>query len=174
MAVVNVLRRHWPLLALLASAAMLAGAHAFEAAGYRPCSLCLRQREVYWAAIAIAAAALVATRFWKGPFLPRGANALIGGAFLVGASVAVYHAGVEWKFWPGPTTCQTVTSGALTVDDITAALGGAVKAVPCDEAAWRDPITGLSMAGWNALVSFALAGFSLFAAAAPVTRTDHD
>jgi disulfide bond formation protein DsbB len=169
-----VLRRQWPVVALLVSAAMLAAAHAFEAAGYRPCLLCLRQREVYWAVIAIAAAALALPRLWKNPFLPRGANALIGGAFLVGLYVAAYHAGVEWKWWPGPTTCASVSTGAITAEDITAALGSSVKAVPCDEAAWRDPVVQLSMAGWNALVSLGLAGLSFFAAAAPVERSDND
>jgi disulfide bond formation protein DsbB len=169
-----ILRRHWPLVALLASAAMLAAAHGFEAAGYRPCALCLRQREVYWAAIAIAAAALAVRRVWRNPFLPRGANALIGGAFLVGLAVAAYHAGVEWKWWPGPTTCTSVNTGAISVADITAALAGHVKVTPCDEAAWRDPVVHLSMAGWNALVSLGLAGFSFFAAAAPIERPDND
>ncbi len=174
MGVVELPRRHWPLVALIASAAMLATAHAFEAAGYRPCALCLRQREVYWAAIAMAAAALVLPRLWPNPLLPRGANALIGGAFLAGAAVAAYHAGVEWKFWPGPTTCANVATGAISADDIAKALAGSVKAVPCDEAAWRDPVAGLSMAGWNALVSAGLAGFSFFAAARPIARPEHD
>ncbi len=153
---------------------MLAGAHAFEAFGYRPCSLCMRQREVYWAAITIAAAGLVLPRVWNSPFLPRAVCALLGGAFLVSFAVATYHAGVEWKFWPGPTTCTNVSNSALTVEDITKALTGAVRAVPCDEAAWRDPVVQLSMAGWNALVSLALAALSFFAAATPIARTDND
>jgi disulfide bond formation protein DsbB len=171
MGVITVLRRHWPVAALLASAAMLATAHAFQAAGYRPCLLCLRQREVYWAAIAIAVAALVAPRLWKSPFLPRAGNALLGGAFLVGFGVAAYHAGVEWKWWPGPATCANLGGGAITADDIAAALGASVKVVPCDEVAWSDPVLNLSMAAWNALVSVGLSGFSFFAAAAPVERT---
>lgn len=171
----TILRRHWPIFAFLASAAMLATAHAFEAAGYRPCLLCLRQREVYWAVLAIAAAAVVAQRVWTNPFLARGANALIGGAFLVGFAVAAYHAGVEWKWWPGPTTCGSVNSGgAISADDIAKALTGSVKAVPCDEAAWRDPVVQISMAGWNALVSAGLAGLSFFAAATPVVRPEND
>ena len=169
------LTRHWIIAALLASAAMLAGAHAFETfGGYRPCSLCMRQREVYWAAITIAAAGLILPRLWKSPFRPRAACALLGGAFLVSVAVAAYHAGVEWKFWPGPTTCTNVDNSALSVEDITKALTGVTRAVPCDEAAWRDPVVKLSMAGWNALVSLALAGFSFLAAATPIARTDND
>jgi disulfide bond formation protein DsbB len=168
------LRTSWPVLALLASAAVLAGAHAFEAAGYRPCALCLRQREVFWAAIGIALAALILPRLWKSPLLPRTFNALLGGAFLVGAAVAIYHAGVEWKFWPGPTSCANVATGALSAEDIAAALSGATKAVPCDEAAWRDPVVRLSMAGWNGLISLALAGMSFLAAAQPIARPEND
>ncbi len=168
------LKRHWVAAALLASAAMLAGAHTFQAFGYRPCSLCMRQREVYWAAITIAAVGLVLPRFWKSPFLPRAFCALLGGAFLVSLVVATYHAGVEWKFWPGPTTCTNVSNSALSADDIARALTGVVRVVPCDEAAWRDPVVKLSMAGWNALVSLALAAFSFLAAASPIARTDND
>ncbi len=66
--------------------------------------------------------------------------------------LAIFHAGVEWHFWQGPTTC----SGAapVAVSDIMSALKTAH--VPrCDEAAWR--FLGLSMAGWNALVALVLA-----------------
>lgn len=168
------LMQHWPALAFLASALMLGAAHAFEAAGYRPCALCLRQREVYWAAMALGAAGLVAPRLWANPFLPRTTCALLGGAFLVGAAVATYHAGVEWKFWPGPATCTSTGGGAISVEDITAALGSSVKVVPCDEAAWRDPVLSLSMAAWNALVSLGLTVVSFAAAAAPVVRTSNE
>lgn len=174
MQLIPLLKRHWPLAALLASALVLAGAHAFEAFGYRPCALCLRQREVYWAAIGIAAAGLLAPRFWNNPFLLRAVCALLGGAFLVGAAVATYHAGVEWKFWPGPTTCASVRTGALSVEDITKALSHVSRVVPCDEAAWRDPVLSLSMAGWNAVISLGLTAMSFLFAASPVQRTSHE
>ena len=174
MTLFSAIKRHWALHALLAAAAVLAAAHLFELYGYRPCALCLRQREVYWAAIAIALVGLAAPRLWKNPFLPRAICALLGGAFLVGAAVAIYHAGVEWKFWPGPTTCASVRTGALSAEDILKALNSVTRAVPCDEAAWRDPVVRLSMAGWNALVSLALAGVSFLAAATPIARPDVD
>jgi len=168
------LSKNWPLAALLLSGAMLAVAHGFEAAGYAPCSLCLRQREVYWAIVAVCAVALVLPRLWKSPSLPRAMNLLIGGAFLAGAGVAAYHAGVEWKFWPGPSSCGSV-GGPVSAKDLAAALGGRpIHVVPCDEAAWRDPVLAASMAGWNALASLAFAGFSFFAAAAPIARAQDD
>jgi disulfide bond formation protein DsbB len=162
-------RRSWPVLALLASAAMLAAAHAFEAAGYTPCALCLRQREVYWGAIGVGAAGLLLQRFWTTPNLHRGICLLLGAAFLAGAGVALYHAGVEWKLLPAPDACAT--TGAVSAGDLESALSGRrVIAAPCDEAAWRDPVAGLSMAAWNAIVSLALAGASFWAAALPVVR----
>lgn len=170
---ISAARKFWPILALLASAAVLGGAHAFEAFGYTPCSLCLRQREVYWGAIGVGVVGLVLLRFWKNPYLHRAVCLLLGAAFLAGAGVALYHAGVEWKFWPGPNACSS--TGAVSASDLESALSGRkVIAVPCDEAAWRDPVTRLSMAGWNAIISLGLAAFSFVAAALPVERPNRD
>ena len=152
-------QRYWPAAALLISAAMLATAHAFQTfGGYQPCTLCLRQREVYWAALAVAAAA-VAAGAWRPS---RGAAAWIGAAlallFLYGAGVAVYHAGAEWKWWPGPAACSS-SGGAASAAALDRMLAGArIRPPSCDEAQWR--MLGLSMAGWNALVSLGLAGLS--------------
>jgi disulfide bond formation protein DsbB len=156
------LPRHWLVLALAASAAMLATAHGFETfGGLAPCHLCLQQREAYWAAIGVAVAGLAARR--AAPSLARWPwpELLLALAFLIGGAIAVQQAGAEWKWWPGPEGC----SGAKTVTsaDILAGLNGATKPAPrCDVAAWR--MLGISMAGWNALVSAALAGLSLWAA----------
>lgn len=171
MSLIEFARKFWPVLAVAASAAMLGGAHAFEAMGYSPCSLCLRQREVYWGAIGVGVAGLVLIRLWKNPYLPRAVCLLLGVAFFAGAGVAIYHAGVEWKFWPGPNACSSLGG---PVGDLNDALNRRIIAVPCDEAAWRDPVTGLSMAGWNAIISLKLAILSLFAAARPVERPLRD
>lgn len=168
---IDTLRRRWPLVALLASLAVLAGAHAFQAAGYSPCALCLKQRDVYWLAIALAAAGLIVPRFWANPLLHRTFCVLLGVAFLAGLGVAAYHAGVEWKLIPAPA-CEQVHG---TIEDwfkparssLEEFLSKSQKIVRCDEAAWRDPVIGLSMAGWNAVISLALAGLSFFAAARP-------
>lgn len=153
----------WPLIALIASALMLAAAHAFENfGGMEPCALCLRQREVYWAAMAVAAAALMLGRFREGrPLAPWGAG-LLAAIFLLGAGVAAFHAGVEWRWWPGPASC-TGGGGAVDAADLMAALGGApISAPSCDTAPWV--FAGLSMAGWNAVVSLLLAAGSIVAA----------
>lgn len=151
----------WPLAALIASAVMLAAAHAFQAAGYQPCTLCLRQREAYWVAGALALAALVLRLRLKSPKVRALLNLALGLAFAVGSGIAVYHAGAEWKFWPGPSTCAS--GGGVSVADLAAiAGGGTVKAPSCDVAAWV--FLGLSMAGWNAIISAGLAALSLAAA----------
>lgn len=149
----------WPLVAALASAAMLAAAHAFEKfGGLPPCTLCLRQREVYWVALAVG---LIGLAVWRWPATRRWIALALMAIFLVGCGVAIYHAGAEWKFWPGPAACAS-TGGSVSAADLMAALSGKVKPPACDEALWV--FLGLSMAGWNALISLALAALSLAAA----------
>ncbi|PZR36544.1 disulfide bond formation protein B [Caulobacter segnis] len=159
----DLVTRHWPLLAVLASALMLAIAHAFERfGGLAPCHLCLKQREVYWVAgtVGLIAWGLQRTPLWPRLRLP--ANLLLGGLFLYGAGLATYHAGAEWKWWPGPASCSGV--GYAGVSDLEAMLKGTakIKAPACDKAAWV--FLGLSMAGWNVLVSLKLAVWSVLAA----------
>lgn len=151
----------WPVVAFLASAAMLATAHAFETFGkLYPCNLCLKQREVYWVAGTVALIALVARRTPWAARLRKPFDLLLAAIFLYGAGLAAYHAGVEWKWWPGPTTCTG--GGAAAASDLVAMLkGDKIKPPACDKAAWI--FLGISMAGWNALVSLGLAAASLAA-----------
>jgi disulfide bond formation protein DsbB len=158
------LLRYWPVAALIASAVMLAAAHAFQAFGYQPCLLCLTQREVYWAAIAVAVAAIAARSLLKTfPANVQVADVLLGLVFLTGMVVAAYHAGAEWKFWPGPATCAL--GGPLNAEDLLEALNKPMHPPSCEEAAWR--LAGISMAGYNALISAGLAAMSFLAAFAP-------
>ena len=159
--VFNPLLRHWPLWALIASAVMLAIAHAFQTfGGLSPCTLCLQQRDVYWTAMAVAALALVAGLTPARAVLrPVFAIALIV-VFATGAAIAARHAGAEWKWWPGPATCSG--GSGVNAAALSALMHGAKVAAPrCDEAAWV--FLGLSMAGWNCLISLGLAGMSLAA-----------
>jgi disulfide bond formation protein DsbB len=153
---------HWRLTALLSSLAMLAIAHGFETfGGLAPCTLCLRAREVYWVAAGVALAGLVVERLPRGGRWKWAFSGLLALIFAVGFGVAVYHAGAEWKFWPGPTACAS-GGGGVSAGDMTALLQGAkIKPPACDEAAWV--FLGLSMAGWNALISLKLAILSLMA-----------
>ncbi len=154
----------WRVTALAASAGMLAVAHGFQTFGeLAPCALCLRQGEVYWTAAAVALAGMILTRLRGGERWKAGFNLVLALVFLVGAGVAAYHAGAEWKLWPGPSTCAS-GGGVVTAEALSGLLAGAtVRAPACDEAPWV--FLGLSMAGWNALISLGLAVLSLWAAA---------
>lgn len=86
---------------------------------------------------------------------------MLGLVFLAGAGIATYHAGVEWKFWAGPTAC----SGGLTdigAIDLIDSLSKPVATVSCGDAPWK--LFGVSMAGYNALVSYVLVIASFVAA----------
>jgi disulfide bond formation protein DsbB len=150
----------WPVLALAASALMLAGAHAFERfGGLAPCPLCLRQREVYWALIAMTLAGLAIWRVAPKRRFLVALNMMIGLVFTVGVIVAAYHAGVEWKFFPPPAGCSTGGFNPLDFDTI----DGPISIPLCNEAPFY--VLGLSMAGWNGVISALLAGISFTAAA---------
>jgi disulfide bond formation protein DsbB len=159
----------WRFFALLISAAMLAIAHAFQTfGGLAPCELCLKQRTVYWVALAIAAAAMVVVRLPGGPRWREASCWLLALVFLASVGVAGYHAGVEWKFWPGPLSCSgggTVTAAALK--DLLN--GGGVKMPMCDHPAWV--FAGLSMAGWNTVASVVFVALSVAAALRERRRT---
>ena len=154
----------WRLTALVSSALMLAIAHGFQTfGGYQPCTLCLRQREVYWVAAEFAALSMVAVRLPGGPRLREATCWILGIIFLVGCGIAVYHAGAEWKFWPGPTTCSASGASGVSAADMDALLNGAkIRPPACDQASWV--FLGISMAGWNALVSLKLTILSALAA----------
>lgn len=153
----------WIPVALAASVSMLATAHAFERfGGYAPCLLCLKQREVYWVAGGLALVALVALRSPGLRALRPGIGLALGLVFLFGAGLAGFHAGVEWKWWPGPAACAS-GGGSVAGLDMSGLIDGTLKVRPpsCDDAAWR--LAGLSMAGWNALVSLGLAAAGIAA-----------
>jgi len=152
----------WRLVALLISAAMLATAHAFQTfGGLAPCELCLKQRTVYWVAGGIAAAAMVLVRLPGGARWREATCWVLALAFLASVGIAGYHAGVEWKFWPGPASCSG--GGKVTMAALKDLLnGGGVKMPQCDQPAWV--LLGLSMAGWNALASVVFTALSVAAA----------
>jgi disulfide bond formation protein DsbB len=154
----------WRLCALLAAAAMLAIAHAFERfGGYAPCLLCLKQREVYWWAGGLALGFMVLVRLPGGPRWRELTCWVLGLVFLAGMGIAIYHAGAEWKFWPGPAACAA-SRGGVTAADLAALLNNTTKIRPpsCETPAWV--FAGLSMAGWNAVASLILVIGSVLAA----------
>ena len=155
----HVIGRLWPLWAALASLALLGVAHGFETFGHLPpCQLCLKQRDVYWAALWIGVLGWRLELAIPGRRFGAVFAALLALVFLFQAGLAGYHAGVEWKWWPGPQSCSG--QGKASVEDLTALLNGArIKGPSCEVAAWRG--LGLSMAGWNALAALGLAVLSV-------------
>ncbi|HEV7257940.1 MAG TPA: disulfide bond formation protein B [Bosea sp. (in: a-proteobacteria)] len=141
----------------LACLALIAGAWFFELVwGLRPCKLCLEQRVPHYAAIGLAAAALVLARSARLRWL-----ALFGLAGLMAWStwLGVYHSGVEWGWFAGPNDCGGAAAPAAAgMQDFMKQLQ-TTRVVACSEAAWR--FLGLSLAGWNALASLGLLGLAL-------------
>ena len=155
--------RSYALFAAFASAAMLAAAHGFERiGGYQPCLLCLRQREVYWIALAISVLGVLSLLRRPRPSLVRALPLLLALIFVVGFLVAGHHAGVEWDWWAGPATCAVGSNVSVAGLQALAGGGAPIAPVSCDEAAWV--FAGLSMAGWNALISLGLAAFGVLVA----------
>jgi disulfide bond formation protein DsbB len=143
---------------LLVAAATIAGAFVFQAAGYAPCELCLKERIPYYAGMVLA---LLAALFAARQSLRLTQVAFIGLILIFAASAAfgVYHAGVEWGFWPGPSSCTGTIGKAASMQDFLHQLNN-IKVVRCDAPALR--ILGLSLAGWNAVISAVLAGIAVF------------
>lgn len=127
----------------IVTTAVILGAYGFEYAGYAPCELCLKQRFAYYAVIPLSL--LFALLDVK---LQRSGLYLIAAIMLGSMIFGIYHSGVEWKFWQGPSTC---TGGSLSggLPDLTK------QPVMCDQPAIR--ILGLSLAGWNAVISAVVA-----------------
>jgi disulfide bond formation protein DsbB len=130
----------------------------------RPCPLCLEQRYAYYLSIPLAV--LVAIAAGRGA--PRGVLAaglwILVLAALANAVLGGYHAGVEWKFWQGPTDCSGPVVDLGKAGSLLERLD-TVKVIRCDEVQWR--FLGLSLAGYNVLISLLMAAIALWGA----TRT---
>ncbi|MEX0371809.1 MAG: disulfide bond formation protein B [Tateyamaria sp.] len=140
-------RQHLILLAAGGSAALLMGAFAFQhLGGLAPCKMCIWQRYPHVIAIVIGAAAF---------FLPIPLLIALGAlAAAATAAVGGYHVGVEQGWWEGPSSCSSSAIGGLDPDALFDQIMDA-PLVRCDEIAWQ--LAGLSMAGWNMVISLLLA-----------------
>lgn len=140
--------RFLPLFVLAVSVCALATAYVAQYGfGLRPCSLCLTQRVPFAVAGLLALVALLRPLSWQ-----RLLMALAGLAFLVNAVIAVYHVGVEQKWWD--STCAASQSGAVNLNDLSALMSKPVEA-RCDEPAWQ--WHGITMAAMNIVFSGGLA-----------------
>ncbi|WP_026616297.1 disulfide bond formation protein B [Ensifer aridi] len=147
-------------LVTLGMAMTVGGALGFEhIGGYIPCALCLLQRDPYYYGIPLGVLAVLSSVLKAPAWITRTLLLLVGILMLVGAGIGVYHAGVEWHFWEGPSTCATAAQGVSSdVGDLLGDLD-AKHAPSCTDAALR--IFGLSFAGWNVIASLILAAIAL-------------
>jgi disulfide bond formation protein DsbB len=151
-------------IAMIGGAAIL-GAWFFQyVLGLAPCPLCLEQRYPYYFAIPLALMVVIGDEAGSSRKVLLAAMVAIALGMLWNAGLGVYHSGVEWKLWAGPQSC----AGAL--DDLGGGAGGGLRSrletmrvVRCDEAPWR--FLGLSLAGYNALISLLLAAVAAWGAA---------
>jgi disulfide bond formation protein DsbB len=148
------------LVVAVVGAATMLGAYYFQyVLNMAPCPMCLEERIPYYVSIPLAV--VVAIGALRGA--PRGlilaGLAVIAIAMLLGAGRSVFHAGVEWKFWQGPIDCSGPISGFGSVGGLLESMEK-TSVVRCDEAAWR--LFGISLAGYNALISLGLAVVALW------------
>jgi disulfide bond formation protein DsbB len=135
------------LLALLLPVALLAGAWAFQLIGHLyPCEMCLWQRWPHYSAAVVAGLAFMMP--------PRVAKGLVGIAALLIAmsgAIALFHAGVEYRWWHGITGCTGTLdlTGLSPAERLDRIMGAPV--IPCDVAQWT--LGGISLAGFNAIIS---------------------
>ena len=137
----------------LGSAALLIGAFGFQyLGGLAPCKMCLWQRYPHIAAVAICLVFYVVQN--------RAVAAFGASASLATAGIGFFHAGVEQGWWQGPSSCTSSAIEGISTDDLINQIMSAPM-VRCDEIPWA--LWGLSMAGWNAVLSLILMGLWLMA-----------
>jgi disulfide bond formation protein DsbB len=141
---------------MIAMAATVGSALGFQyIGGYIPCKLCYEQRIPYYVGAPLMAVTLIAVILGAPSWLTR-ILLLAGGVLMVySLYLGVHHAGIEWGWWPGPTDCGVVDAPAGSGSNGVLDQLNTVIPPSCDKAALR--ILGLSLAGWNAAVSFVLA-----------------
>jgi len=134
-------------LALLIPAALIAGAYGSQyVGGLAPCEMCYWQRYAHWAGLAFALAAFGAGRL---PDRGRSFVWLAALGILASGAIGFYHAGVELDYFEGFTECTASFGGGSTADLLNKILAAPV--VRCDQVQWS--FLGVSMAGWNAILS---------------------
>jgi disulfide bond formation protein DsbB len=139
-------------LLLVGPATLLVGALAFQyIGGLAPCEMCVWQR---WALVTTLGLALLG---WSAGHA-RALLWLAAIAVMAGAGIAAFHVGVEQHWWQGITTCAAPATVGSTADVMSQIM--AAPLVRCDAIAWS--LLGVSMAGWNALISSAIGGLALW------------
>ncbi|MEA3389020.1 disulfide bond formation protein B [Sphingobium sp. CCH11-B1] len=138
-------------LALLTPLALLGGAYASQyLGGLHPCEMCWWQRYPHMAAIPLALLAyLLRGRACLSALFTGFAGLAVGISGLIG----LFHAGVEYGWWEGLTTCSTMPTGGSGADMLNQIMASPLTR--CDVAPWD--LFGISLAGYNGLLSGAAA-----------------
>jgi disulfide bond formation protein DsbB len=143
------------------AAVTILGAYYFQyILGLAPCPLCLDERIPYYVAIPLAGSIAIGARGHASRGLLMAGLLVVGLVMLASAALGAYHAGVEWQFWPGPADCSGPIQSFGRTSDLLRQLNS-VRVVRCDAAAWR--FLGVSLAGYNVLISLALAAIAAWA-----------
>jgi disulfide bond formation protein DsbB len=141
-----------PLVALAAPVLLYGGALVSQYGfGLHPCEMCYWQRWPHQAAILLALLALLVRRNDQAM---RALTLLAAVAIAISGAIGIFHAGVEYGFWEGVTTCATGASGPVSLDSIMNA-----PLIRCDTAQWT--LLGVSLAGFNAIFSLGAAALVL-------------
>jgi disulfide bond formation protein DsbB len=135
--------------------------------GYPPCPLCLEQRNAFYVSVPLAALLCLGAGYGASSKVMIAGFAVIAAVMLWNTGLSAYHAGVEWKFWAGPNDCSGPLAGFGPAGNLLKQLEN-IRIVRCDEAAWR--FLGISLAGYDVLISLFLAGAAGWGLRASVAR----
>jgi len=141
----------------IGGAATILGAWFFQyVLGYMPCPLCLEQRYAYYFGIPLAVLVVLGSSVGASRKVLLLALFAIAAGMIWNTGLSAFHAGVEWKWWPGPRDCSgpldSLGAGNLLRDL------QSINVARCDDAAWR--FLGISLAGYDVLISAALAAIA--------------
>jgi disulfide bond formation protein DsbB len=156
------------LLVTAIAAATVGGAWFFQLVlKIQPCPLCLEQRYAYYLVIPIGILTVLAARSAAPRPLLLAGLAVLALVTLANAGLGSYHSGVEWGLWKGPTDCSGPVINLGSATDLMSRLD-TVKVVRCDEVQWR--FLGLSLAGYNVLISLLMAAIAAWGFARAAKR----
>jgi disulfide bond formation protein DsbB len=132
-----------------------------------PCPICLEERNAYYVSVPLAVLLMLGASHGASRKVLLLGFLVIAAVMLWNTGLAAYHAGIEWKFWPGPQDCSGPIDKFGSAADLMKQLQS-ISLVRCDQAAWR--FLGISLAGWDVLVSLGLACAALWGAKAALRR----
>ena len=129
--------------------------HYLEYIGFTPCQLCIYQRLPWYLIIFLSFFSI----FYNKKIYPYN-KSIIFLLFVGSAAYAGWHAGIEWTFWEGPSTCSTGTNKIESHDNLLENIQSIQSFVPCNEASFR--FLGISLAGYNFISSLIMSIYTFF------------